>query len=721
MSLSIIFTRIFIYHFIASRKNPRMQAFLENLSFYLQKGIRIVLLVTMAVAALVVVVQMVLVVPFPHSVDYGEGPLLDQAVRIREGEPVYRIGIQQPPYVITNYPPVFTGLLSLFNSAESSSLLPGRIISAVSTLGSALFIYLIVYQHNRDSLAASVAATLFLIFPFTYSWGVFMRVDNLALLFATAALFTLLRWHEKSWVLVPVAVLLTLAAFTRQSYLLATPFACGVYLLFKDWKRAFYLAGITLVLVAVLFGIFMLTTNGGFWQHIGIANQNLFRWETVEYYFKDELGDNFLILSLISLVFLFTTWLVIDEWKLIAPFLFGAILSGITVGKIGSSVNYLLELCAAMAMSAGVFYSWLRQQDIQQPAWLQEKTVQGFVVALFGLLVFFQMRTMLEIDLVQKSEHIKYRRASIEELDEIAARVASVPGRVLLTEQMNLLPQNGKSIYLQPFEMTQLYYDGTWKQRDFLKEIDDQAFDLILFHQWDGERWTEQMRDTVMDNYVAADFLAETTVFTPAGEGVPASQVLYCHPDSGWITPTRGALGAFWYAREVFIAGGQDWNTTPVYAVADGLLYRFWGWNGAVAVQHDDPLNPGEKVWTYYGHLRNPWDESQQYISDKFPVGARAVPIRQGELIGYQGAYPLPGTANSARLHFAVVPADEDGFFPVEWMELPFNPDSYREDLEQDDPLALKSAAEYLGITGSDNPARYPYWFPYRCAEKGEQ
>lgn len=696
-----------------------MPPFLETLSPYLHKSVRIVLIATMAVAALVVFTQMALVVPYPYSVDYGEGPLLDQAVRIHEGEPVYRIGIQQPPYVITNYPPVFTGLLSLFNSAEHASLLPGRIISAVSTLGSALFIFLIVYRHNKDGIAAALAATFFLILPFTFQWGVYMRVDNLALLFATAALFTLLRWRDEKWVLIPVAVLLTLAAYTRQSYLLATPFACGVYLLFKDWKRAFYLAGITVLLVGLLFGIFMVTTNGGFWQHIGVANQNLFRWETVEYYFKDELGDNFLILSLFTLLFFLTGWMVIDEWKLVAPFLVGAVVSGITVGKIGSSVNYLLELCAAMALSAGLFFSWLQQAEEKRPASLQNQVVQGLAVALFGVLAFFQMRTMLEIDLLEKSTHIKYRIAAEDDLAQIEALIANVPGRVLLTEQMHLLPQHGKAIYLQPFEMTQLYYDGTWKQRDFLKEIDDQAFDLILFHQWDGERWTQQMRDEVMNNYVATAYLAETTIYTPARNSVPASQVLYCHPDSGWMTPTRGALGAFWYAREVFIAGGQDWNTTPVYAVADGLLYRFWGWSGAVSVQHDDPLNPGEKVWTFYGSMRNPWNENEQYISDKFPIGARAVPIRQGELIGYQGAVSLPGVDTRSRLHFAVVPADEDGFFPVEWMELPYNPDSYQEDLEIDDPLALKSAVEYLGVTGTNSPGNYPYWFPYRCDTQG--
>lgn len=697
-----------------------MTEFLEIASPLLKKATRIVLISVMAFAVLIVVIQMVLVATFPYSIDYGEGPLLDQAVRIHEGEPIYTIDIHEPPYVITNYPPVFIGLLSLFNSRESASLLPGRIISMVSTLGSAFFIFMIVYQNNKDRLAGFLAATLFLVFPFAFQWGGFMRVDNLALLFATGALFVLLRWRDDKWVILPVAVLLTLAAYTRQSYLLATPLACGVYLLFKDWKRAFYLAGITLLLVGVLFGVFMATTNGGFWQHIGVANQNTFRWETVEGYFKDQLGGEYLILSLMTILFFLTGWRRIDEWKLVAPFLLGAIASGITVGKIGSSVNYLLELCAAMALSAGLYFSYLRIEEVKTPTWLSNKFVQAFAVALFGLAAFFQMRTMLEIDLLEKSNHIKYRRSGWEDLEKINNLIANVPGRVLLTEQMNLLPENGKSLYLQPFEMTQLSYDGTWNQRDFLKEIDDKAFDLILFHRWDGERWTDEMRNMVWNNYVATDFLAETTVYRPVADGeVPGSQLLYCHPASGWITPTKGAMGAFWYTRQVFIAGGQDWGKTPVYAVGDGFLYRFWGWSGAVAIQHDDPINPGEKVWTFYGSMRNPWDENDQYISDRYPIGTRGVPIKQGQLIGYQGAVSLPGADTSSRLHFAVVPADEDGFFPVEWMELPYNPESYSPDLEKADPLTIKNTADYLGIVGNDTSGRYLYWFPYRCAEQG--
>ena len=57
----------------------------------------------------------------------------------------------------------------------------------------------------------------------------------------------------------------------------------------------------------------------------------------------------------------------------------------------------------------------------------------------------------------------------------------------------------------------------------------------------------------------------------------------------------------------------------PVYAVADGLLTRLPGWKSAVAIQHDDPLRPGVKVWSYYAHMASATGRS--YIEPTLPAG----------------------------------------------------------------------------------------------------
>jgi len=56
------------------------------------------------------------IISFPFGVNYGEAPLMDQARRIASGEELYKADIDQPPYVITNYPPLYIATVSAFNS-----------------------------------------------------------------------------------------------------------------------------------------------------------------------------------------------------------------------------------------------------------------------------------------------------------------------------------------------------------------------------------------------------------------------------------------------------------------------------------------------------------------------------------------------------------------------------------------------------------------------------
>lgn len=46
-------------------------------------------------------------IDFPFPLDYGEGPILDQVMRLWHGENIYRPDLTQAPYVVSNYPPFF--------------------------------------------------------------------------------------------------------------------------------------------------------------------------------------------------------------------------------------------------------------------------------------------------------------------------------------------------------------------------------------------------------------------------------------------------------------------------------------------------------------------------------------------------------------------------------------------------------------------------------------
>jgi murein DD-endopeptidase MepM/ murein hydrolase activator NlpD len=126
---------------------------------------------------------------------------------------------------------------------------------------------------------------------------------------------------------------------------------------------------------------------------------------------------------------------------------------------------------------------------------------------------------------------------------------------------------------------------------------------------------------------------------------------------------------------DIFGQGGE--NTVPVYAVADGRLTRLSGWKSAVIIRHEDPLRPGETVWTYYSHMASAAGAS--YIAEDFPAGSTGVPVQAGQLIGYQGVWsghPLkPGWMH---LHFSLVRSDSNGSFLNETvLEYTLDPSPY--------------------------------------------
>jgi hypothetical protein len=94
-------------------------------------------------------------------------------------------------------------------------------------------------------------------------------------------------------------------------------------------------------------------------------------------------------------------------------------------------------------------------------------------------------------------------------------------GPVLADEYAGLLPLNGRRIYLQPFEMTQLQRDGRWDQGPLLLSIERREFTAILI--WkppyapdvERERWTQEIVEAIAENYEPEHKYAGTLVYRP--------------------------------------------------------------------------------------------------------------------------------------------------------------------------------------------------------------
>lgn len=142
--------------------------------------------------------------------------------------------------------------------------------------------------------------------------------------------------------------------------------------------------------------------------------------------------------------------------------------------------------------------------------------------------------------------------------------------------------------------------------------------------------------------------------------------------DAPFVVPSEGFIGLLWRdsARPytplrrhtgIDIFGAGEPGTVPIYAVYEGYLTRLPDWRSTVIIRHDDPLEPGRTIWTYYTHMASR-DGDAVYIAEEFPPGSSEVFVEQGRLLGYQGDYN-PGFAVAMHLHMSIVTSAEDGAF----------------------------------------------------------
>jgi len=451
---------------------------------------------------------------FPYPLNYGEGPLLDQVVRLQNLKNIYPADLSEPPYTVSNYPPLFVLLQAPFVWAFGPEFLYGRSISFASTIAVAGLIAATLGAFTRDKTASAAGSLTFLAVPFVLHWSSLDRVDMLGLALSWCGLYAVVRRPDRRGVIL-AALFFVAAIYTRQTYALAAPLAAFVWLLASGhWRRALALAPLTGGLSLLLLGALSALTGGGFFFHTVTANANEFRWEQVSYNLSTLQGlmpllliggAAFVVLGLRSRP---------ASWWLVGAYLAGSAAAAFLIGKVGSDVNYLLELSAALALAAGALIARYASRPGARCALLLALAAQVAIMVQASQFVYAN----LQADVIDQ-------RAGLARLEEI---VDNSKGPVLADEYAGLLPLDGRRIYLQPFEMTQLQRDGRWDQRPLLRSIERQAFPAILI--WkppyaagiQRERWTKEMLEAVEENYDPAHKYAGTLVYRPrSGGGVP--------------------------------------------------------------------------------------------------------------------------------------------------------------------------------------------------------
>jgi hypothetical protein len=453
---------------------------------------------------------------FPYPLDYREGPVLDQAVRLARFESIYPARFDTPPFTFAATPPLFQLVEAPLTRLLGPVYWYGRGLSLLGAGAAALLLGLILQAVSHDALASTAGALTFLAFPHVAMAAAQARGDLPALALSLAGLYLIVRARTdcppttaRLW---QAGLLLAAAIFTRQTYALAVPLAAGLWLWGWHQRRAAWmLAGVTSGTAAALALVLGLATRGGFFHHLGFATFGPVAPGPVTAQWAG-LYVNAGYLVVAGLVFI-----VVDPlgdrsraWPLVLACIPGAALISLAAGQPGGSGADLLAVLAVLSLSVGALCAWTGERFWFRTGLLLVLALQVNQLAKWSREDYYPLLTQ--------------KLAQARQTRQLAELVRQAPGPVLADEFMGLLPLYGRRLDFQPLEYRYLQAAGQWDPAPLIAAVQRQEFAAILMYQPRlgpglAVRWAPEIREAIYAHYETHQTLADTLVYVPRGAG----------------------------------------------------------------------------------------------------------------------------------------------------------------------------------------------------------
>jgi len=449
------------------------------------------------------------VIRYPYPLEYGEGPILDQAVRLARGESIYPANLSSAPYRVTNDPPLFHLLQAPFIASSGPAYWYGRAISLAAALAAAACLVVIAQSLTGDWMASLVGGFLLLAFPHVAFWSLFNRADTLALALSLAALSVIVRWSGRRFGVALAAVLFILAIYTRLDFALAGPATAVAWLMFQKRRTQALalLAGVGGGALAIFLAL-NLVTSGGFFMHTVVAGSSGFSlFPVVGQFVNLFVHAAFVIIGGILFLVLERTTEPTRSWHFALIYVVCSALAGLKAGLPGADVNGVYELVAAVCLLTASAMAWMGGNP-----WFRIGALA--VVAL-------QLTDLRDWTRDNYTPIVATKMQLQREVTQLAGMMQQAGGDVLADEFNGLLPLNGRRIYIQPAEFAQLQQAGLWNDAQLVESISRRAFPIIALYEPIGQpaqivrRWTPRVRQAIYANYEQTDRLAETLIYTP--------------------------------------------------------------------------------------------------------------------------------------------------------------------------------------------------------------
>lgn len=421
----------------------------------------------------------------PFELNYEEGNILNAALRITHGLSPY----PDPhafPNVLNPYGPVFYYVTSVAIRVGGIRMLLPRLIVVMAAIVAAFAIGLLVRSYSRSWLLACAFGFLFLTTRLVFFWMPRLRVDFLGLALVLVGLWI---FGSKRWLWsVPIFVL---ALFVKYSFL-AAPGACLLYLLLrKQWRHAALSVLLGGSLTVALFMIAQSATSGYFAFHMFGTHPDPFFWSDVGRYLRGLVQLDFPLATLAFAYLIFQV--AYREITLPMLYLATAAIGTLTIGKLGSDSNHLLELHAVLILCAALGFAEIAER----------LKIQSISVALTGaatvLLAWFALR----------DPRVVNDAAAVRDCGTIYSFVQHLPGEVL-SSNTGMLVLTGKPLFVSNAFVYRYLVAKGWSDRPIQEKIERQAFAAIVLssdptlNPHSSERWSPQVMDKINENYIVA-------------------------------------------------------------------------------------------------------------------------------------------------------------------------------------------------------------------------
>jgi hypothetical protein len=468
---------------------------------------------------LVTIVQCLLsvaVILVPREALYGEAMVYDHAARLLRGEPLYQ-PLDRPRYTVAAYTPVYYLLGAGLQALIGPGFAPGRSLSFVAGLTSAILVAHLVTRRLRDQWAGSFAALLFLALglPWLYLWSALYRVDLVGVALSLGAVAALLGGTTPRRIVLG-GLLAGLAILTKQTFI-AAGLAGTVWLWQHDSKKAGVFASACL-LTAVGVCVAMEISTGAFLANTVFANANPFQ--------VDPLMLNLSIFALFQGGPLAIAGLYLlngrrsfqHEDKLLAYYFVASLLPLVGLGKVGSDQNYWIE-CAAITAVLATLGIWTR---LQMDA--ESGRVGGAFrpLGLLGVTVGFVTLSLSSSALPAWSE-VAPNPAYEAEFKKLVERVQAEP-REVLAEPLDVVVLAGRRTLFEPTIFGILHGQGLWDASPLYRDICAGQIGLLVLSQPLGDElqqrrgyahWPAAIIGTLQDTMVFDAMQAGRSVYVP--------------------------------------------------------------------------------------------------------------------------------------------------------------------------------------------------------------